>query len=157
MSPRFSLRFESGERAGEVVPISGAAFTVGRKPGNSLQLVDASVSGKHAEFTITDAGVHLRDLGSTNGTKVGGERVTEAELAAGSSVHLGQVALTFLDAEVGAKGPAPAPVAEEAAQWEASAEPALSLLAARCLERMSRDLGNNDPPSAPPSATRCAR
>lgn len=123
MSPRFSLRFESGERAGEVVPLSGAAFTVGRKPGNSLQLVDASVSGKHAEFTITDAGVRLRDLGSTNGTKVGGERITEAELAAGCAVHLGQVAFTFLDGEVAAAAPAAAtPAAEEPAQGVISAE-----------------------------------
>lgn len=100
MSNRFSLRFESGERAGEVVPITGASFTVGRKPGNSLQLIETSVSGSHAEFLVTPEGVRLKDLGSTNGTRVAGEPITDAILAAGCSVHLGQVQMAFLDADV---------------------------------------------------------
>lgn len=101
MSHRYSLRFESGERAGEVVPITGAAFTVGRKPGNSLQINDASVSGKHAEFIVQGGeGVLLRDLGSTNGTRVGKEKIAESRLAAGTSLSIGQVMMTFLDGEL---------------------------------------------------------
>lgn len=100
MSNRYSLRFESGERAGEVIPITGASFTVGRKPGNSLQLVETSVSGKHAEFLVTPEGVRLKDLGSTNGTRVAGAQVTGATLAAGCSVQIGQVQMAFLDADV---------------------------------------------------------
>jgi len=117
MSHRYSLRFESGARAGEVVPITGASFTVGRKPGNSLQIVEPSVSGKHAELTLADGVARLRDLGSTNGTRVGGEPITESVLAAGTSLHIGQVPLTFLDGEV--------------AEVAGGAEPALEVEAAQ--------------------------
>jgi pSer/pThr/pTyr-binding forkhead associated (FHA) protein len=99
MTHRYSLRFESGERAGEVVPITGAVFTVGRKPGNSLQIVENSVSGKHAELRIEGGGLQLKDLGSTNGTRVAGERIVEAELRGGTSLSIGNVALTLLDTE----------------------------------------------------------
>jgi len=101
MDPRFSLRFESGDRAGEVVPIQGQGFTIGRRPGQSLQILDNSVSGKHAELTVEAQGVVLRDLGSTNGTRVGGERVTETRLVNGARIHFGNVELVFLDAVAG--------------------------------------------------------
>lgn len=75
MTSRYVLRFETGERQGEIVPLNvapGAAFSVGRKPGCSLQVVDASVSGRHAELTVDAGGVALRDLDSTNGVRVEG-------------------------------------------------------------------------------------
>lgn len=101
MDSRFSLRFESGDRAGEVVPVDGQGFTIGRRPGQSLQLLDNSVSGKHAEITVDAQGAHLCDLGSTNGTRVGGERVTETRLVNGARIHFGNVELVFLDAVAG--------------------------------------------------------
>ena len=57
MPPQYALRFESGERRGELVPLAGAlgpgqAFTIGRKPGNALQVTDPSVSGRHAELEL---------------------------------------------------------------------------------------------------------
>lgn len=106
MQARYALRFDSGERKGEQVPISGAGVSIGRKPGNSVQLLDGSVSGRHAEFALDPDGVVLRDLGSTNGTKVGGERVSERRLAHGDAVMLGNVRLTFLDTERAAPEPA---------------------------------------------------
>ncbi len=99
MQARYALRFDSGERKGEQVSISGAGVTIGRKPGNSVQLLDGSVSGRHAEFSLDSNGVVLRDLGSTNGTKVGGERVSERRLEHGDAVLLGNVRLTFLDTQ----------------------------------------------------------
>lgn len=104
MQARYALRFDSGERKGDLVPVTGAGVTIGRKPGNSVQLLDASVSGKHAEFVVEPAGIVLRDLGSTNGTRVGGERVSQHRLNHGDEVMLGNVRLTFLDTEQ----PAPA-------------------------------------------------
>jgi pSer/pThr/pTyr-binding forkhead associated (FHA) protein len=80
MQHRYSLRFESGERKGESIPITGAGLTVGRKPGNTLQILDNSVSGSHAELVIEPEGVLLRDTGSTNGTRVGTTRVIEQKL-----------------------------------------------------------------------------
>lgn len=104
MTSQYALRFESTERRGEQIPLSavagrGGVFTIGRGPGNSLQVTDASVSGRHAEISIPSggAGVFIRDLGSTNGTQVGGRRVTEATLAEGDEFTLGAVQFSLID------------------------------------------------------------
>lgn len=105
MTSRFALRFEDGERRGEVVALAGATTTFGRKPGNSVQVLDPSVSGKHAEVVIDASGALLRDLGSTNGTKVNGERISERRLSHGDQVVLGNIGLVFMDTDAQAQGP----------------------------------------------------
>lgn len=99
MSNRYSLRFETGERRGEQIPLTGSKFTIGRRPGNSLQVLETSVSGKHAELLVSDEQILLRDLGSTNGTRVGGEKVLESRLNHGAEVYFGQVGFTLIDVE----------------------------------------------------------
>jgi len=99
MTERFSLRFESGDRRGEVVGIPRGGLTVGRKPGNSLLILDNSISGKHAEITVEPEGVLLKDLGSTNGTRIGEDRILEQRLADGDAVVFGNVRLVFRDVE----------------------------------------------------------
>ncbi|MCP3916711.1 MAG: FHA domain-containing protein [bacterium] len=99
MSQRYSLRFESGERAGETIPITGTVFSIGRRPGNSLQILENSVSGKHAELHVDDRGILLRDVGSTNGTRIGEARVLESRIEPGARVIFGNVAMSFLDTE----------------------------------------------------------
>ncbi len=101
MQHRYSLRFESGERKGETIPITGSGLTVGRKPGNTLQILDNSVSGSHAELVVDQGGVQLRDTGSTNGTRVGTQRVLEQQLSNGDIVTFGNVRMTFRDSQVG--------------------------------------------------------
>jgi hypothetical protein len=105
MEHRYSLRFETGERAGETIPVQGKGFTVGRKPGHALQILDNSVSGKHAEIVVDDRGALLRDLGSTNGTRVGAERVLETRLAHGDRITFGSIQMVFLDATKPEAGP----------------------------------------------------
>ena len=97
MPPRFALRFESGERSGETISLAPGVFRVGRKPGNNLQLTDASVSGQHAELEVDETRCTLRDLGSTNGTRVAGQKIQEQMLASGDVVHFGNVRLVFLN------------------------------------------------------------
>lgn len=92
-----TLRFMTGDRAGESVPLTGPSFTIGRRPGNSLQINDASVSGRHAELTIDDLGVSLRDLGSTNGTRVDGATAMDERLAPTALIRFGTVELRFDD------------------------------------------------------------
>jgi len=101
MHHRYSLRFETGERRGEKIPIPESGLSVGRRPGNSLQILDPSVSGQHAELVIDDQGVRVEDLGSTNGTRVGDQKVTERRLAHADVVVFGNVQLVFQDAEIG--------------------------------------------------------
>lgn len=52
-------------------------FQVGRRAGLHLVLPSNTVSGLHAEFFFVGSKLCLRDLGSTNGTFVNGERLTE--------------------------------------------------------------------------------
>lgn len=101
MQDRFTLRFQDGEREGDIARIGSPRFTVGRRPGNSIQLQDSSVSGQHAEFVTDDEGLLLRDLGSTNGTRLGGEKITEARPQHGDVVTFGSVNAIFEDSESG--------------------------------------------------------
>ncbi len=128
MQDRFALRFENGERRGEKLLLGeGGVLTFGRRPGCSVQVVDTSVSGRHAELSIDPQGVLLRDLGSTNGTRVGGERISERRLAHGDEVLLGNVRLLFLDSQVGPDPPlGPAEETEEAGIIAAPAAPEAS-------------------------------
>lgn len=103
MTFQYALRFESGERRGEVIPLTivtaqGGVFTIGRQPGNSLQVTDASVSGRHAELESSPNGLSIRDLDSTNGTEVGGRRVREAALDLNEGFVLGKVQFRVVDA-----------------------------------------------------------
>jgi hypothetical protein len=98
MQERFALRFESGERRGETIGIPTAGLSLGRRPGNSVQILDGSVSGKHAEIRVDAQGASLCDLGSTNGSFVGSERITgERRLAHRDVVQLGKVRFVFID------------------------------------------------------------
>ncbi len=76
---------------------------VGRGDDADVVLDDPGVSRRHAEVRVTTDGPHLvahiRDLGSTNGTFVDGDRVTGAELREGSSITLGRTRLTFRSGE----------------------------------------------------------
>lgn len=97
MTHRYALRFEDGDRRGEIVALTGSTTTFGRKPGNSVQVLDPSISGRHAEVVIDAEGALLRDLGSTNGTRVNGERISERRLKLGDRVMLGSIDLVFID------------------------------------------------------------
>ena len=100
MSPRFSLRIISGDQMGEVCPLEGHRLTIGRKPGNSFQINDSSISGTHAELLISEGSVTLRDRNSTNGTRVGGALVEERELAHGDELRFGSIEALFQDSEL---------------------------------------------------------
>ncbi|HSQ63261.1 MAG TPA: sigma 54-interacting transcriptional regulator [Polyangiaceae bacterium] len=66
---------------------------VGREAGASLVLEDPEVSAVHCELRATNEGVLLRDLGSTNGTFVGGLRVHEVTITLRAEVLVGQTRL----------------------------------------------------------------
>jgi hypothetical protein len=101
MSSRFSLRFISGNHEGERHELEGPRVTLGRKPGNILQVNDSSVSGTHAELLIQEESVTLRDRNSTNGTKVAGSPIEERALAHGDEIIFGSVRAVFEDAQLG--------------------------------------------------------
>ncbi|HEU5071693.1 MAG TPA: response regulator [Verrucomicrobiae bacterium] len=78
--------------------------TVGRSPGNALQLPEPSVSGQHAEFRWNGEELLVRDMHSTNGTFIEGNRVSEGVLKPGNTIRVGEVELRL---ELTAEKPVP--------------------------------------------------
>ena len=67
--------------------------TIGRVEDNTFQIADASVSSHHCEVHLRGSEVFIRDLNSTNGSYINGEKVTEQVLKPGQTLRLGQVEL----------------------------------------------------------------
>ena len=65
--------------------------TVGRLDDNAFQISEPSVSSHHCELTRRGAELLVKDLNSTNGTFINGEKVVEAVLKPGQILRLGQV------------------------------------------------------------------
>ena len=108
---------ETGEITHELVDES---ITLGRLPDNMIQVDDASVSSHHAQFNLTGNGNYqLKDLNATNGTRVTGATVTDAQLRSGDRVRLGKIEAAYFSDTVQANEPLPAaaePVATPAAE-----------------------------------------
>src|SRR4051795_8369650 len=68
-------------------------LSVGRTEGNDLILNHPSVSRKHAKFELRGEHWWIVDLKSTNGVKLNGNLVTEAQVAAGDKLSVGSVLL----------------------------------------------------------------
>src|SRR4051812_27951634 len=93
---------ERGKRFEVRVPLAH----IGRGAHNDVVIDDDSVSDIHAKLQRREDGWYLIDLGSTNGTYVGGSRLTnERRLDGAPDVRFGGVKLTFRAADV----PVPAP------------------------------------------------
>jgi adenylate cyclase len=71
---------------------TGAIFVVGRAPNSDIPVIDPTISRRHAEVECGDAGVTIRDLGSSNGTFVNGTRVDTSSVVVGDVVTFGKVA-----------------------------------------------------------------
>jgi hypothetical protein len=80
--------------AGRTYELKTETTTVGRVSDNTFEIPEASVSSHHAEIILRGNDVVIRDLNSTNGTFINGERVTtEAVLKPGQTLRFGTVEL----------------------------------------------------------------
>ena len=70
--------------------VSGKELTIGRDSRNQISIEHPAVSLKHAKIIHDDRGLHLKDLGSSNGTIVNGERVMACQLAHQDWVVIGK-------------------------------------------------------------------
>jgi pSer/pThr/pTyr-binding forkhead associated (FHA) protein len=78
-----------------VVLLQGPRVTVGRLPFNTLQIIDRTVSGFHAELILDGGHYRLHDRGSTNGTFVNGEPATDFHLREACKISFGTVECEF--------------------------------------------------------------
>ena len=108
-----------GKPEGKVIPLVGTNFKIGRGETCHLRPNSEQVSREHAEFSITDDAVIVRDLGSRNGTLVNGKALTaECRLKDRDLVQVGPLTFAVSISDVpapAAKAPAKAPAAKAAA------------------------------------------
>lgn len=69
-----------------------STLVVGRAVSSDCAIVDATVSRRHAELSVTDAGFNVKDLGSSNGTFVNDVKVESFFVTPGDTVTFGNVA-----------------------------------------------------------------
>ena len=99
----FKLLSTSGEQSIDLQ--LGRKLVVGRAVTSDVPIYDPTISRRHAEIVLTDSGVRVTDLGSSNGTFLNGAKITEAEAGANDVVTFGKVA--FRVKEVTAPLPRP--------------------------------------------------
>ena len=99
----FKLLSTIGDQSVDLV--AGRVLVVGRAVTSDFPIYDPTVSRRHAELTLQDGGVHVKDLGSSNGTFVNGEQIAEAVTHADDIVTFGKVAFKLISVTPQAAAP----------------------------------------------------
>jgi pSer/pThr/pTyr-binding forkhead associated (FHA) protein len=83
-----------GTLQGTTVPLAGVPITIGRADDSTLVLTDDYVSTRHARLVPRAEQWVLEDLGSTNGTYLGRQRVTDpVPVPLGAQIRVGKTVL----------------------------------------------------------------
>lgn len=91
------LKILGGKHQGKAIPLTTKKFLVGREQDCHLRPNSDMVSRHHCVFSIDDYAVRLRDLGSTNGTRVNGEALRgEVVLKPGDQIGIGKMELELV-------------------------------------------------------------
>jgi pSer/pThr/pTyr-binding forkhead associated (FHA) protein len=81
----------SAGMTGRTLELKVDKTTIGRLEDNTFQIAEASVSSHHCEILLKGPDVIVKDLNSTNGTFINGEKVAESPLKPGQILRLGQI------------------------------------------------------------------
>jgi pSer/pThr/pTyr-binding forkhead associated (FHA) protein len=73
---------------GDAIPLVSEVMTIGRRPSCDIRLNFQNISGTHCELAFKSGVWHLRDLNSTNGVKVNGERTLRRPLRPGDEIGI---------------------------------------------------------------------
>ncbi len=77
-------------------PLDDEVITIGRSEGNTIRLQDKRISRQHAQIEWRGNELWIADLGSSNGTFVNGEQVSEPrQLAHGDEIRYGEICFTL--------------------------------------------------------------
>jgi len=90
----------------KTLPLPTGDTVAGRDPAAAIWLDRPSVSRSHARFTVEETSAWVEDLGSLNGTLVGGTRITRrVRLHPGDTIAIGEVTLTLGSSHTAATTP----------------------------------------------------
>ena len=90
---RFRVRVVAGPDQGATRGSDGEELSIGTDDSNHLTLSDPTVSGHHCEIRVTERGLLLRDLESTNGTLISDLAIESAYLQGDVTIKLGDSSL----------------------------------------------------------------
>jgi pSer/pThr/pTyr-binding forkhead associated (FHA) protein len=85
------------------------AITIGRAPDNTIVVNDPSISTHHAQLLLEGETYRLKDLDSTNGTRVNGKPVTETVLRFDDRIRFGAAEARYESSQVSGSKPLPQP------------------------------------------------
>jgi hypothetical protein len=99
IAPRLEY-FRHGSSEADRVTIEHSPFSIGRCETSNLRIDSAQVSREHAQIYQRGNIWTIRDLGSTNGTKVNGKAVRESFLSDGDILMIAETEITFVASSV---------------------------------------------------------
>lgn len=88
-----SVRVLAGFYEGLEVPIDRDWMVIGRGRSADVMIAEPTISRAHAAIGYDGVGFFMQDLGSTNGTRVNGERQARRALSEGDELQLGKLRL----------------------------------------------------------------
>ena len=112
----FKLLSTTGEQSIDLQP--GRTVVVGRAVTSDVPIYDPTISRRHAEVSLADGGVKVKDVGSSNGTFLNGARITDALAVENDVITFGKVA--FRVKEVSAPAVRPQVVASMSSEFTGS-------------------------------------
>ena len=96
-------------RGGDPIPLLKSPLLIGRRESSDVVLRFPNVSGTHCQLSVVDGYWVVKDLGSSNGTKVNGVRVGEQRLTPGDVLGIARhkFEIAYEPARLGAASPPP--------------------------------------------------
>jgi pSer/pThr/pTyr-binding forkhead associated (FHA) protein len=93
MNASFVLVMKDGQR--RAFELNVGVIVMGRRPECDLRIPLMDVSRRHCSLDIHGDSFVLRDLGSSNGTFVNGQRIEEVQLKSGDNIQIGPLTFIF--------------------------------------------------------------
>ena len=83
-------------RTQKMYELSEDLYTIGRTDDQTICLPDSTVSSQHCELTRNDDGSYTaNDLGSSNGTRINGVRITQQRLQHSDILQVGGIEIMY--------------------------------------------------------------